>query len=185
MSRQLGWHEFEPDDPESPTFEPEARPAAGTWTSAVAAPAGTPNPTAAPAGTPKPAPAGTGRQKAAAPPSVRGASRLPELVWLCLAVVNAFLALDFLLRALAATDSSAVGVVITVGNALASPFAGAFQGQTVPHVGHTAFWAALLAVVVYTLAASLLLRLLRVLAGPSTYPRSGTGSANSRRGSAG
>jgi hypothetical protein len=99
------------------------------------------------------------------PVVTRGSNRLGELVWLCLAVVDAFLALDFLFRAVAAQDSGFVGAVTRVGNALASPFTGIFSRQTVPQVDHTTFWAALVAIVVYTVAAWILLRLLTLLTG--------------------
>ncbi|MGC2191347.1 MAG: hypothetical protein WA751_03325 [Candidatus Dormiibacterota bacterium] len=106
-------------------------------------------------------------------PSTRVAAgpprRLPvgELVWLCLAVVDAFLALDFLLRALAARASGLVGVVNRVGNLLAKPFVGVFNRPGVPRVDHTTFWAALVAIVVYTVAAWILIRLLRLVAAPA------------------
>jgi hypothetical protein len=99
------------------------------------------------------------------PAAKSGGRRIGELIWLSLGVVDAFLALDFLFRALAESDSGFVAVVSRVGNALASPFNGILSGHNVPHVDHTTFWAALLALVVYTVAAWILLRLLRVLTG--------------------
>ncbi len=128
---------------------------------------------ATPAGTAAyPAPATT-RRRASAPAASstvvapRGGYRLGELVWLCLAVVDAFLGLDFLFRAVAVSNSGFVAVVVRVGDALASPFAGIFARASLPQVDHTTFWAALLAIVVYTVAAWVLLRLVRLLAGPS------------------
>jgi hypothetical protein len=99
-----------------------------------------------------------------------GRTRLGEFIWLCLAVVDTFLALDFLLRAIAARDSGFVGVVSRIGNALASPFVGVFNRQGLPRVDHTSFWAALLAIVIYTVAAWIVLRLLRLMAAPA-HPR--------------
>lgn len=104
----------------------------------------------------------------------RGGSRhrLGELIWLCLLVVDAFLALDFLFRALALTRDGFTGIVERIGGALASPFAGLF-GAGVPRVGHTDFWAALLALVVYSLAALVLLRLLDLVSRPLRRSASG------------
>ncbi|HEY6537996.1 MAG TPA: hypothetical protein VI138_03035 [Candidatus Dormibacteraeota bacterium] len=96
--------------------------------------------------------------------------RLGEFVWLLLGVVDAFLAVDFLLRAVGAHDSGFVAVVNRVGDWLATPFIGVFQGQGVPRVDHTTFWAALLGIVVYTLAAWFLIRVLRLLAAPTERP---------------
>ena len=46
---------------------------------------------------------------------------------------------------------------------LAGPFTGILSGRNSPEVDHTTFWAALLAIVVYTVAAWVLMRLLWVL----------------------
>ncbi|HUY56887.1 MAG TPA: hypothetical protein VMV12_03550 [Candidatus Micrarchaeaceae archaeon] len=97
--------------------------------------------------------------------SGRRSYRVGELVILSVAIVDAFLALDFLFRATAATNDGFVSVVDRVGSALAHPFAGIF-GPGVPQVGHTTFWAALLALAVYTLAALVLVRLMQLLSGP-------------------
>jgi hypothetical protein len=93
--------------------------------------------------------------------------RLGELVWLCLAVVDVFLALDFLLRAVGARAAGFVGVVSRVGNVLAKPFVGVLSRPGVPKVDHTSFWAALVAIVVYTVAAWIVIRLLRLVAAPA------------------
>jgi roadblock/LC7 domain-containing protein len=86
-----------------------------------------------------------------------------------LAVVDAFLALDFVFRAIAAQDAGFVNVVSRVGNALASPFTGIFSHQVVPQVDHTTFWAALVAIVIYTVGVWILLRLLTLLSRRGYY----------------
>ncbi len=91
--------------------------------------------------------------------------RLGELIWVCALVVDAFLGLDFLFRALALSHDGFVQVVEKVGGSLARPFSGLFSAGA-PTVGHTAFWPALVALVVYTLAALVLIRLLRLLTSP-------------------
>ncbi|MFZ0169094.1 MAG: hypothetical protein WAL64_06680 [Candidatus Dormiibacterota bacterium] len=95
-------------------------------------------------------------------PSAR--ARLLELIGLAILVVDLFLALDFVFRAVAASRDGFVQVVDRVGDALASPFAGIFH--TNHAVGHTTFWAALIALVVYTLAALILIRIIHLITSP-------------------
>jgi hypothetical protein len=90
--------------------------------------------------------------------------RLGELIVLAILVVDLFLALDFVFRAVAASRDGFVQVVDRVGNALASPFAGIFKSSHA--VGHTTFWAALIALVVYSLAALILIRIVHLLTSP-------------------
>jgi hypothetical protein len=180
MSREMGWNRDQTDEADS---SPQDGAGQAPQTSAAAPNEGADGPAAedetggAPiSSAPEALTPSTANMKAPeATPSTttpvttpvvkRGRYRLGELVWLCLAVVDAFLALDFLFRAVAAQDSGFVNVVSRVGNALASPFTGIFSRQTVPHVDHTTFWAALVAIVVYTVAAWILLRLLTLLTG--------------------
>ncbi len=158
MSRDLGWKEFGQPQSNAPrggaVEEPQEAPAPA---------AGGPEPATRPQ--PEGRPADRLRRQAAAP-SRGGPARLEELVWLCLAVVDAFLAMDFLLQAVGALGGGFVEVVERVGNTLAGPFSGVFYSQTPPRLGHTELWYALVAIVVYTLAAWILLRLLRLLAPP-------------------
>jgi hypothetical protein len=90
--------------------------------------------------------------------------RLGELIGLAILVVDLFLALDFVFRALAVSRDGFVQVVDRVGNALASPFAGIFHDTHA--VGHTTYWAALIALVVYTVAALILIRIVHLLTSP-------------------
>lgn len=177
MSRDFGWKEFEPDSPESaesPTDSPiAADPAPLPWApepvTGERAPSGAPESTSVGADA---AEANSDSQGLKPAPSPRAAGaggfRLGELIWFCLAVVDLFLALDFGLRAIAAGDSSFVRVVINVGNWLAGPFVGVLSHRSVPTVAHTGFWAALVAIVIYTLAAWLLIRLLRLITTPAS-----------------
>lgn len=100
-----------------------------------------------------------------APARRRRGFRLSELILLSLAVVDAFLALDFVFRATAVSRDGFVSVVNRVGGALASPFSGIFR-PGVLQVGHTTSWEALLALAVYTVAGLVLLRLLHLLTSP-------------------
>ncbi len=101
-------------------------------------------------------------------PTARGGLRLGELIWLCVAVVDAFLGLDFLFRAIALSSAGFVNVVERVGDSLASPFAPIFANRNVPAVDHTTFWGALLAIVIYTLAAWVLMRLIHLFSHPTS-----------------
>lgn len=90
--------------------------------------------------------------------------RLGELIGLAILVVDLFLALDFVFRAVAATRDGFVQVVDRVGDSLASPFAGIFHDTHA--VGHTTYWAALIALVVYTVAALILIRIVHLVTSP-------------------
>ena len=90
--------------------------------------------------------------------------RLRDLTWLASAVVDLFLALDFVLRALSAPNDGFVVVVTRVGDGLASPFMGIVSARA-PRLGLTHDWPLVLAVVVYTVAAWLLVRLWALIFG--------------------
>lgn len=79
-------------------------------------------------------------------------------------MVDLFLAMDFVLRALSAPNDGFVVMVTRVGDALASPFMGIVSARA-PRLGLTHDWPLVLAVVVYTLAAWLLVRLWALLFG--------------------
>jgi hypothetical protein len=119
-----------------------------------------------------PAQAPTARGVQSAPAPAR-AFPIVELVWLAIAIVDAILAFDFAFRALAAGDTGFVGAVVTIGDALASPFRGVVRGRSFPNVDHTSYWEAVVAIVVYTLAVALLLQFLRLIVRP-TSPSSGS-----------
>lgn len=91
--------------------------------------------------------------------------RVGEMVLLSVLIVDAFLALDFIFRATAVSRDGFVSVVGRVGDSLASPFTGLFGGGMY-QLGHTTFWAALLALVIYTLAALIVVRLFHLFTHP-------------------
>jgi hypothetical protein len=185
MSREMGWNRYQTDEldsspqdgagqvpwaviavPTEVTDVPAAEDAAGAATTSSATEA--PTTSTATVKTPEAPPSAPATTRIVR----RGGYRLGELVWLCLAVVDAFLALDFVFRAVFAQDTGFVNVVSRVGNALASPFTGIFSRQSLPQVDQTTFWAALVAIVIYSVAAWILLRLLTLLTGRGYY-RSG------------
>ncbi len=105
------------------------------------------------------------RRSKGSPGTLSYSYRLRELVWLAAVGVDAFLTLDFLFRAIAAPSDGFVLIVLRVGNALASPFSGLFRGTSAA-IGRTSFWSALIAVVIYSLAAWVVTRLITLVAGP-------------------
>lgn len=91
--------------------------------------------------------------------------RLVQLVWLIVGVVDAILALHFIFRAVGANNTGFAHYIYRLGSSLAAPFEGIFtntvaKGTTVIH------WADLLAIVVYTIAAWIVAKLVRILATP-------------------
>lgn len=90
--------------------------------------------------------------------------RLSELIVLAILVVDLFLALDFVFRAVLASRDGFVQIVLRVGDALAGPFAGIFTNTNA--AGHATFWAALIALAVYTVAALILLRIIHLVTSP-------------------
>lgn len=154
-----------PESTQPPTTQSDPQP---TTTQSASAPTTTP-PASAPAPT-----QGTRRpwRRSGKSSATRPGYRLGELVWLCVAVVDAFLAVDFVFRAAAVSHDGFVGVVGRVGDSLASPFTGILR-PSVSQVGHTIFWAAVLALVVYTLAAWVLARMIDVIGHPRRRQVSG------------
>lgn len=90
-----------------------------------------------------------------------------QLLWLAMGVVDAILALDFLFKLIGA---AAVGFVAFVGN-LALPLAAPFRGVLTTNVGagaHLAYWPDVVGIVVYSLAAWILIALVGIAAAPRT-----------------
>lgn len=93
--------------------------------------------------------------------------RVNQLVWLILVVVNLILALDFVFRAAGANHSSGfVHYVYRIGGWLAAPFEGIFGNGTANHGTSVLRWADVLAIVIYTVAAWIVTRLVRIVSTP-------------------
>lgn len=179
MSRRLGWQDYENDGRPPPPDASPVEPAPTSHPSGTVAetPAATVEPppatsTSASSAKYEPTETSPSTQRPKAPAR---AFPIVELLWLCLAVVDAILVFDFILRALAARDVGFVGTVVAIGDALARPFRGVISGRSLPVVDHTSYWEALVAIVVYTLAVALLLQFLRLIARP---PNQSRGNAN-------
>ncbi len=93
-------------------------------------------------------------------------SRLSQLVWLAAGVVAAILALDFVFKLIAAGAVGFVSFIADIAAALAAPFHGVLA-TTVTSGAHVAYWPNVVAIVVYGLAAWVVVRLV----GISTAPR--------------
>jgi hypothetical protein len=161
------------DQPES-AVGPQATAAPGEPVATTESVPGPPAP--APAAVTPTAPAASAAQtgRRIPPPGVSLAAdvggRLRELTWLAAGVVDLFLVLDFALRAVGPPRDGFVAVVTRTGDALASPFLGIVPA-TAPRLGLTNDWSLVLAVVIYTLAALVVVRLLAVLLGPAPAVR--------------
>jgi hypothetical protein len=89
-----------------------------------------------------------------------------EFVWLIAGIVVAFLALDFIFHAAGANDVGFAAFVFSVGKALASPFAGIFQTATAAR-GNLIVWADVLAMVIYVLAAAVIVKVVTLISARS------------------
>jgi hypothetical protein len=89
-----------------------------------------------------------------------------ELVWLIAGIVVAFLALDFIFHAAGANDVGFAAFVFAVGKALASPFAGIFKTATAAR-GNLIVWADVLAMVIYVLAAAVVVKVVTLISARS------------------
>ncbi|MFN2582100.1 MAG: hypothetical protein ABR498_05100 [Candidatus Dormibacteria bacterium] len=99
----------------------------------------------------------------AAPRGFRGR----QLVWVCLAIVDLILALDFLFLLAGANNVGFARAIYAIGAALAAPFRGIFAISTTPG-HHPVVWTDLLAIVIYSIAAWIVDRLIVIVSTPSS-----------------
>jgi hypothetical protein len=94
--------------------------------------------------------------------------RLIQLVWLIAGVIDLILALDFVFRAIPANNTGFAHYIYRLGGWLGSPFDGIFN-TTVANRGLSVFrWADVLAVLIYAVAAWIVVKLVRITASPRT-----------------
>jgi hypothetical protein len=93
--------------------------------------------------------------------------RTIQLIWLIAVVVDIILALDFIFRAANAHNTGFAHYIYRLGGWLAAPFNGIFNTTTAAN-GSVIRWSDVLAVVVYTVAAWIVTRLVRITATPRT-----------------
>ena len=94
-----------------------------------------------------------------------GGLRLVQLVWLAALVVDAVIALDFIFRAVAAHNVGFAHYIFRINGWLIAPFAGIFS-NTNAHGVATLRWSDVLAFVVYTVAAWIVAKLIRIASTP-------------------
>lgn len=90
------------------------------------------------------------------------ASRLQSLVWP--AVGDVILALDFVFKLLASANVGFVGFISMVAGSLAAPFRGVLA-SSVPSSGHYFYWPDVVAIVVFLIAAWIVVSLIGITAG--------------------
>lgn len=89
-----------------------------------------------------------------------------EVVWLLAGIVVAFLALDFIFHAAGANNVGFASFVFAVGKALAAPFDGIFKTAYAAH-GNLIVWADVLAMVIYVLAAAVVVKVVTLISARS------------------
>jgi hypothetical protein len=89
-----------------------------------------------------------------------------EIVWLVAGIVIALLALDFIFHAAGANDVGFASFIFGVGKALAAPFAGIFKTAAAAR-GNLIVWADVLAMVIYGLAAAVVVKVVTLISARS------------------
>jgi hypothetical protein len=89
-----------------------------------------------------------------------------EIVWLIAGIVIVLLALDFIFHAAGANDVGFASFIFGVGKALASPFAGIFKTASAAR-GNLIVWADVLAMVIYGIAAAIVVKVVTLIAARS------------------
>ena len=87
--------------------------------------------------------------------------RFTQLVWLIAGIVNVVLALDFIFRLLSARREGFVDFIYSLAGPLAAPFDGIF-GTTNVQGANVARWADIMAIVIYSLAAWAVVKIIRI-----------------------
>jgi hypothetical protein len=93
--------------------------------------------------------------------------RTIQLIWLIAGVVDLILALDFIFRAANANNTGFAHYTYRLGGWLAAPFNGIFTNTTSSN-GTVLRWGDVLAIVIYTVAAWIITRLVRISSTPRT-----------------
>jgi hypothetical protein len=93
--------------------------------------------------------------------------RTIQLIWLIAGVVDIILALDFIFRAANANNTGFAHYIYRLGGWLAAPFNGIFNNTTTAN-GTVFRWGDVLAIVIYTVAAWIITKLVRITSTPRT-----------------
>ncbi len=103
-------------------------------------------------------------------PTVTPAFRSRQFVWLAAGVVDAVLALDFLFKIIGANPIGFVSFIGGVASALSAPFRGILS-TSVTAGAHVAYWPDVVAIVVYGIAAWIVVALIGIAAGSGSSGR--------------
>lgn len=95
-------------------------------------------------------------------------NRVNQFIWLLAGIAGAILVLDFIFRAAGGANTGFAHYIYRLGGWLAAPFDGIFSNAIVNHT--LIRWADVLALVVYTLAAFALTRLVLIMSRPRGAP---------------
>jgi hypothetical protein len=90
--------------------------------------------------------------------------RAKNLVWLAAGIVDAILALDFVFKIAGSADVGFVSFIWSLGSALSSPFRGVLASSVT--TGHYAYWPDVAGIVVYSIAAGIVVALIGIMAAP-------------------
>ncbi len=96
--------------------------------------------------------------------------RIIQLVWLIVGVVDLILALDFVFRAVGANNTGFAHDIYRIAGRLAAPFDGIFNFAATKGTP-VLRWSDVLAVVIYTAAAWIVVRLVRIVTTRATVVR--------------
>jgi hypothetical protein len=96
--------------------------------------------------------------------------RVIQLVWLVAGVVGLILALDFVFRAVGANNTGFAHDIYRVAGRLATPFDGIFKFASTTGAA-VLRWSDVLAVVIYTAAAWIVVRLVKIVSARPTVVR--------------
>ncbi|MHB1893171.1 MAG: hypothetical protein ACYCTZ_06690 [Candidatus Dormibacteria bacterium] len=93
---------------------------------------------------------------------------LRQLVWLAAGVVDAVLLLDFVFKLIGANAIGFVAFISSLGAALSAPFRGILS-TSVTTGAHYTYWPDVAAIVVYALAAWIVVSLIRIVSTSRTH----------------
>jgi hypothetical protein len=93
--------------------------------------------------------------------------RTIQLIWLIAGVVDLILALDFIFKAAKANNTGFAHYIYRLAGWLAAPFNGIFNTSTAAN-GTVFRWADVLAIAIYSIAAWIITKLVRITATPRT-----------------
>lgn len=88
-----------------------------------------------------------------------------QLIWLAAGVVDAILVLDFVFKVIGAGSVGFVAFIANLATALSAPFHGVLA-TSLSGAGHVAYWPDLAGIVVYSIAAWIVVALVGIAAAP-------------------